>query len=108
MQTDVGSGAGIVRLVQDDGKWKVFTLFTCLMELMGYEEVTGERRPFGVEHGERASRENWLDQRNAEKNFEDNQEPTVLILGRACPFSSKDWNSLMRFRGWTSRSHCCC
>jgi hypothetical protein len=81
VETDVGNGAGIVRLVQDAGKWKVFTLFTILKELKGHEELIGKKRPFGVEHGEHASRKNWLDRRNVEKNFEDEQEPTVLILG---------------------------
>jgi hypothetical protein len=81
VETNVGNGAGIVRLVQHDGKWKVFTLFTFLKELKGHEELIGKKRPFGVEHGEHASRKNWLDRRNAEKNFEDGQEPTVLILG---------------------------
>ena len=81
VETDVGNGAGIVRLAQDDGKWKVFTLFTFLKELRGHEELAARKRPFGVEHGERASRKNWLDRRNEEKNFEEGQEPTVLILG---------------------------
>ena len=82
VKTDIGNGAGLVRLVQDQGKWKVFTLFTFLKELKGHEELIGKKRPFGVEHGEHASRKNWLDRRNAEKNFEDGQEPTVLILGK--------------------------
>ena len=82
VETDVGNGAGIVRLVQDEGKWKVFTLFTFLKELKGHEELVGKKRPFGVEHGEHASRKNWLDRRNAEKNFDNEQEPTVLILGK--------------------------
>ena len=82
VETDVGKGAGIVRLVQDGGKWKAFTLFTFLKELKGHEELVGKKRPFGVEHGEHASRQNWLDRRNTEKNFEDGQEPTVLILGK--------------------------
>ena len=81
VDTDVGRGAGLVRLVQENGIWKVFTLFTYLTELKGHEEAIGKRRPNGVEHGEHLSRKNWLDRRNAEENFEDGQEPTVLILG---------------------------
>ena len=83
VETNVGNGAGIVRLVQDEGKWKVFTLFTFLKELRGYEELIGKKRPFGVEHGEHAFRKNWLDRRNSEKNFEEEQGPTVLILGKS-------------------------
>jgi len=81
VDTDVGRGAGLVRLVQENGTWKVFTLFTYLTELKGHEEAVGKKRPNGVEHGEHISRKNWLDRRNAEENFENGQEPTVLILG---------------------------
>jgi len=83
VETDIGSGAGLVRLVKDeDGdEWKAFTLFTFLSELKGFEECVGRKRPNGVEHGEHLSRKNWLDKRNSEENFEDGEEPTVLILG---------------------------
>ena len=81
VETDVGSGKGIVRLVQDGGLWKVFTLFTFLEQLKGYEEAVGKNRPMGVQHGEHLSRKNWLDRRNGEESFEDGEEPTVLILG---------------------------
>ena len=82
VETDVGNGAGVVRLVQHQGTWKVFTLLTFLIELKGHEESVGKKRPFGVQHGEHESRKNWLDRRNAEENFEGEQEPTVLILGK--------------------------
>jgi hypothetical protein len=90
VDTDVGRGAGLVRLVQENGTWKVFTLFTYLTELKGHEEAVGKKRPNGVEHGEHISRKNWLDRRNAEENFEDGQEPTVLILGEFTLGSSLD------------------
>jgi len=82
VETDIGRGAGIVRLVQDQGLWKVFTLFTFLKELKGHEEAVGKKRPNGVDHGEHLSRKNWLDRRIAEENFEDGEEPTVLIIGK--------------------------
>jgi hypothetical protein len=82
VETDVGRGSGIVRLVQHHGSWKVFTLYTFLKELKGHEEVIGKRRPNGVAHGEHLSRKNWLDRRKAEENFEDGEEPAVLILGK--------------------------
>jgi hypothetical protein len=82
VETDVGFGKGVVRLVNDNGKWKAFTLFTFLEGLKGHEEVTGRKRPNGVDHGEHISRTNWLDRRNAEEEFEDDEEPTVLILGK--------------------------
>jgi hypothetical protein len=83
VDTDVGRGAGLVRLVQDQGVWKVFTLFTFLQELKGHEELLGKKRPYGVQHGEYISRKNWQDRRRAEENYEDGEEPTVLILGKS-------------------------
>lgn len=81
VQTDVGSGEGHVRLVQENGTWKVFTLFTFLKDLRGFEEAIGMKRPNGVQHGEHRSQQNWLDRRAAEEKFEGGEEPTVLILG---------------------------
>ena len=84
VETDVGRGRGLVRLVQDpdDGnKWKAFTLFTSLKELKGYEEAIGERRPTGVTHGSHPGKKNWKERKDAEANFEDGLEPTVIIVG---------------------------
>ncbi|MCJ1476867.1 hypothetical protein MMC13_005536 [Lambiella insularis] len=84
VETDVGRGRGLVRLVKDTadgGKWKAFTLFTSLQELKGHEELVGERRPTGVDHGSRPGRKNWKERRDAEQNFEDGIEPTVIIVG---------------------------
>ncbi|MCJ1430927.1 hypothetical protein MMC27_000277, partial [Xylographa pallens] len=83
VETDVGRGRGLVRLVQDPddgGKWKAFTLFTSLKELKGHEELIGERRPTGVSHGSHPGRKNWKERRNAEMNFEDGLEPAVIIV----------------------------
>ena len=89
VETDVGSGKGVVKLANENGKWKAFTLFTFLEGLTGYEEVIGRTRPNGVEHGEHISRKNWLDRRNAEEELEGDGEPTVLIIGKSVdiPFS---------------------
>ncbi|KAL9104742.1 MAG: hypothetical protein Q9163_000354 [Psora crenata] len=82
IDTDVGTGRGIVRLLQDqDGTWKAFTLFTAVHGLKGHEETINANRPYGVEHGEKPGRENWQDRRAAMENFEGDLEPTVLILG---------------------------
>jgi hypothetical protein len=86
VETDVGTGKGIVRLVQDDKAWKAFTLFTFLEGLTGYEEAIRWRRPNGVEHGEHSSRKTWLDRRDEEENFRGREEPTVLIVGKFNPF----------------------
>jgi hypothetical protein len=79
--TDVGSGAGIVKLVPEHGTWKAFTLFTFLKQLKSHEESVGKKRPLGVEHGEHTSQKNWLDRRVSEGEFGEGEEPTVLILG---------------------------
>ena len=83
IETDVGRGPGIVRLLQDkDGKWKAFTLFTAMHELKGHGEMIGGNRPHGVVHGGQPGRKNWQERRTAMENFVDGNEPTVLILGK--------------------------
>ncbi|KAJ6161261.1 hypothetical protein N7470_004657 [Penicillium chermesinum] len=79
--TNVGSGVGVVRLAQEGSDWKIFTAFTTLRELKGYEEATGPRRPIGVQHGAYQGRTNWQDRRNAAMNYENGKEPAVMIVG---------------------------
>ncbi|KAL8836109.1 MAG: hypothetical protein Q9170_003057, partial [Blastenia crenularia] len=84
VETDIGRGRGLVKLVQDakdEGIWKAFTLFTTLEELKGFEESTFARRPTGVEHGSHPGRLNWQQRRDAEANCEGEFEPTVVIIG---------------------------
>ena len=78
--TDNGSGRGIATLAESNGSWKFFTVFTSLEELKGHEEPVNHRRPIGVRHGEQRERENWLEKRNADINFE-GKNPTVIIIG---------------------------
>jgi hypothetical protein len=85
VETDVGTGKGVVRLVQDDKTWKAFTLFTFLEGLTGYEEAIRWKRPNGVEHGVHSSRKSWLDRKNEEENFEGSEGPIVLIVGKFSP-----------------------
>lgn len=80
IETDVGNGLGLVRLVEHQGNWKVFTLFTSMRELRGHEEMVNGRRPQGVDHGGKPGRMNWRERRIASANYED-VEPDVLILG---------------------------
>lgn len=56
--TRFGSGEGVVRLVQESGKWKIWLLFTSMTNLKGHEEAVGPNRANGVEHGARAGRKN--------------------------------------------------
>lgn len=84
VETDVGRGRGLVRLLQDQedgGKWKAFTLFTTMHELKGHEETIRGRRPNGVDHGGQPGRKNWQERRVAQQNLDGGVEPTVLIIG---------------------------
>ncbi|EKD20125.1 hypothetical protein MBM_02077 [Drepanopeziza brunnea f. sp. 'multigermtubi' MB_m1] len=78
VETDVGYGEGLVRLAEEAGVWKVFTLLTFLKELKGHPETVGKQRPVGVKHGERVTHENWADRRLKEEMFKDD-DPVVLI-----------------------------
>ena len=86
VETDVGQGRGLVRLLperEDPKKWKAFTLFTALEELRGHEELVHERRPTGTEHGTQSEKKNWKERRLAEENCEGDLEPVVLIIGES-------------------------
>lgn len=82
-ETRVGRGRGVVRLranhTSPDG-WTAWVLFTTLNELIGYEELSGPRRPRGGVPGERADRLTWARIRERERAFVDN-DPRVLIVG---------------------------
>lgn len=78
-----GTGTGISRILEEKaGTWKIFSLFTTLTDLKGFEATTGHRRPEGVKHGEQKARSNWQDRRNEQLNFENGKEPAVLIVGK--------------------------
>lgn len=88
IETDVGRGRGLVRLVKDskdNSRWKAFTLFTTMHELKGHEETTKANRPLGVDHGGHPGRKNWQERRVAMENFEGDTEPVVLIIGKEEP-----------------------
>ena len=90
VDTDVGTGRGVARLLQDatdQGRWKIFTLYTVLQELTGHEERTGRRRPTGHETGALPGRPNWKERRLVEENFEEGLEPDVLVVGMPVPAS---------------------
>ncbi|KAF2268678.1 FAD/NAD(P)-binding domain-containing protein [Lojkania enalia] len=79
-ETGVGRGKGLIKLAEEGGQWKIFTIFTTLQELKGFEEPTGHRRAKGVQHGGNPDRKNWKETREAEANFE-GSDPKVLIIG---------------------------
>lgn len=81
VETVVGRGVGVVHAVEENGVWKLFTLYTSLRELKGHEERTYKRRPAGVEHGGIPGRTNWAERRKLEVDFKDGSEPAVFIVG---------------------------
>ncbi|KAH7121570.1 hypothetical protein EDB81DRAFT_814098 [Dactylonectria macrodidyma] len=81
VETVIGTGVGLVRLVEQGSQWKIFTLYTRLEELRGYEEAINERRPKGAEHGGKPGRKNWADKRALAANFGDGSDPSVLVVG---------------------------
>ncbi|PGH12616.1 hypothetical protein AJ80_06675 [Polytolypa hystricis UAMH7299] len=83
-ETEVGRGSGVLRLVfeEKDNAWKVYLINFLLQELKGFEEKSGKNRPWnGVNSSTGTpSGDNWAQQREKEKRFED-KSPAVLIIG---------------------------
>ena len=77
-ETEAGRGEGVVRL--KDGM--IWTLLTALVELKGFEEPQGVRRPKGAAHGRLDDRKSWLERREEETatiGYE--KQPYVLVVG---------------------------
>ena len=89
-ETAVGRGRGVVRRMPTVEGWRAWTLLTALQELKGDEEHAGPRRPWGVEHGEQAGREIWLDRRSPRAVLRGPAEPRVLVVG-ARPGRGSPW-----------------
>lgn len=100
----IGTGRCVVRLAEQDGAWKIFTVFTTLLEIDGCGELTDHRRPVGVQHGEQKDRTNWQDRRNLEQEGK-NGDPTVLIVGRMFSLNPSR-GSLTLVRCWSGRPDC--
>jgi hypothetical protein len=82
-QTRVGSGSGMLRLIQNsDGSWKGCMMYTALQDLKDFKENTGLRRAHGGNNSlvDGAIKGNWLERRQRQVEFVD-EEPTVLIVG---------------------------
>jgi len=82
-ETVLGRGSGIARLMTDgtDGdRLKAWTLLTALDELKGFEEQLGTSRPRGQAYSRDFRGPNWLDQRNASRDYVDH-DPAVLVVG---------------------------
>src|SRR5699024_2186740 len=76
--TAAAHGYGYVRL--KDGK--IWTLFTTMVDLKGYEEPNGFSRPLGARHGEHQGDPTWLEERETElAELGITTQPYVLIIG---------------------------
>jgi putative flavoprotein involved in K+ transport len=81
-ETGVGRGRGLLRLVQEDGEDRAWTLLTTLYELKGHEEPRGTHRPMGAEHGANKGRTTWLERRQQEaESLGSTTQPYVLVVG---------------------------
>lgn len=82
-ETAIGRGSGIIRLIPDsaDGDGlKAWTLLTALDELKGFEEQLGTLRPRGQAYSRDFRGPNWLDLRNASRDYA-TRDPAVLVVG---------------------------
>jgi cation diffusion facilitator CzcD-associated flavoprotein CzcO len=80
--TAIGRGRGVVRLAPplNGERPRALALLTALLELRGFEEKIGKRRPSGSEYGHRFGGPNWLDERKAKARYE-HTDPAVLVVG---------------------------
>ncbi len=64
----------------DGDRLKAWTLFTALDELKGFEEQLGASRPRGQAYSRDFRGPNWLDLRNASRDYS-GRDPAVLVVG---------------------------
>ncbi|MBZ5737551.1 flavin-containing monooxygenase [Nocardioides mangrovi] len=81
-ETAVGRANGLLRLVEEDGEDRAWTLLTALYELKGHEEPRGTHRPMGAEHGADKHRRTWKERRQDEaESLGSTTQPYVLVVG---------------------------
>ncbi|WP_043341350.1 flavin-containing monooxygenase [Belnapia moabensis] len=81
-ETVVGPCNGVVRLVQEAGGPRAWTLMTALDEIRGHEDPANGRRWQDVDWRRNFGGENWLDRRNRARTYAD-RDPAVLVVGAA-------------------------
>ncbi|GAA1827414.1 NAD(P)/FAD-dependent oxidoreductase [Pseudonocardia ailaonensis] len=78
-ETAVHHGDGVLRLVEEDGEWRAWTLLTSARELKGREEAVGARRPRGSEDHVPGG-PSWGRTRARQREFLDG-DPEVVVVG---------------------------
>ena len=84
-ETGVGRGRGLLRLMEEDGEDRAWTLLTTLYELKGHEEPRGTHRPMGAEHGANKQRQTWLEQQQEEAETPRQHHPALRAGRRRRP-----------------------
>jgi putative flavoprotein involved in K+ transport len=82
-ETQIALGRGYVRLVGDitaAGTPEVFTVLTAMADLKGFPEPLGRNRPREDLRVTSRNLENWLDRRQAAREFRDH-DPDVIVIG---------------------------
>lgn len=74
-----GSGNGVVYLTQESERknWKAYSVYFALQELERSRERLGVLRPEGTD----VSKDTWTERRKVEVEFENGDDPVVLIIG---------------------------
>jgi putative flavoprotein involved in K+ transport len=82
-QTNAARCRGILRLTPSASqfdRWRAWTFFTAIDELIGFEEKINQNRPTDESYSRDFSGPNWLDRRVAAVEY-DSRNPDVLIVG---------------------------
>lgn len=81
-ETAAGRGIGHLRLRDDDGADRAWTLLTALQELKGHEEPKGTRRVMGAVHGSDPDPRSWAERKAAEDaELGRTVQPYTLVIG---------------------------
>ncbi|MEM7744231.1 MAG: NAD(P)/FAD-dependent oxidoreductase [Pseudomonadota bacterium] len=79
-ETEIGRGTAVLRLVDDAGTWRTWTIMTALDEIKGFEERTGQDRPKGQAYSRDFRGPNWKDLRDRARTYDDH-DPAVIVVG---------------------------
>jgi len=81
-ETETGPCSGVLRLVEEGGRPRAWTLSTHLEEIRGHEDPANGARWQEVDWKRNFGGENWLDRRRRAVAYAD-RDPAVLVVGAA-------------------------